>query len=296
MFLLERKLSAFLMLLFLSMAVVQCGHSDLETQLIEENSGERASLPPEVKDAIRLGKDEVEVPIHISDSNKEGLSKPSSFSRHYIIDYIEEEENSTLVLEKPKPPAPSLDAATCGSSTAFSVKNFKWQTVPILYSINTKNLTEGVDSVAAKAAIVNAFKSWDAEVSGLFVEAKEGETPQLTVRWAPIDGKNRVLALAENTFNNKTKVIISSRMTFDTGDIWKVFPSLDCKKQGSEFDIENVASHEVGHVLGILHPPNTNKNKSLTLYALTGAGETLKRTLDKGDKTGVAKLYPKKKK
>jgi hypothetical protein len=290
MFLIKQKHGAFVILFFLATTVVGCGEFDLETQLVEENAEERVSLPPEVEDAIELGKDEVEVPITTSE---EGVAKPSSFSKIYIIDY---EDDSAPVREAPAPPQ---DSTTCGSSSAFSVKNFKWKVFPISYSISTQNLTDGVDPVAAKTAIVNAFNIWDAEerpVGDLFVEAKDSETPKMTVRWGSIAGKKKPLAITANTFNKATKIIISSQLIFNTSYIWKVFPAFDCKRQGSEFDIENVAAHEVGHAIGLLHPPNKHRNKPLTLYAFSSPGETLRRTLDKGDQFGIAKLYPVKKK
>jgi len=291
MFLRMRKSRFFLMLLFLVAAVVGCAEPDVETQLIEQNAEEKVSLPPEVEQAMQEGIiDEIEVPVALSEGD---LSKPSAFSKIYMIDYIDRSES---VHEAPSPPE---DNTTCGKSSVYSVRKFKWTSFPVPYSISTKSLPVEIDPSAAKAAIINAFNTWDAEerpVGNLFVEAKEGETPKLTVRWGSIDGKSKVLAFTENTFNNATKIIISSRLMFDTGDLWKVFPSLNCKSQGSEFDIESVAAHEVGHAIGLLHPPNTRKNKSLTLYAFGSPGETLKRTLDKGDKFGAARLYPAKKK
>ncbi len=281
----------FSILLFLVIPVFGCAEPDLETQLIEQNAQEQqVLLPPEVLAAMEAGIDEVEVPINISEK---GLAKPSEFSKIYFIDYVGHSDAS--VVEKARPPA---DTANCGTSSAYNVKKHKWKEFPITYSINTENLTAGVDLVAAKEALLNGFNALELErkiAENFFLEAKEGETPKLTVRWAPIDGAGRVLALAENSFNNKTKIIFSSRLIFDTGDTWKVFSSFDCKSQGSEFDIASIATHEIGHVLGFLHPPNTKKNASLTMYASTSAGETLKRTLDKGDKLALAKLYPKRK-
>ncbi len=287
MFLQTRKYSS--LLIAFSLAVAGCGDSRVETQLIEQNAQEKVSFPPEVMDAMKAEIDEVEVPVDVSEG---GVSKPSGFSKLYIIDYQDRSE--------PTYEAPSPDVSTtCGTSSAFNVKKLRWTTFPITYAISTTNLTDGVDPVAAKAAVVNALNTWESEehpIGDLFVEAQDGETPKLTVRWGPIDGKNKVLAITENTFNNVTKVIISSRMAFDTGDTWKVFPSADCKSQGSENDIENVAAHEVGHAIGLLHPPTNKQNKPLTMYAFSSPGETFKRTLAKGDQIGLARLYPTKKK
>lgn len=299
MFFLKGKSRLFFILFSLAIAVVGCGHSDLESQLIEENAKEKLSLPPEVLSAMEAEIDEVEVPI---EGPEGGLSKPTEFSKVYLIDYVGRSEHAKPTDDASLDFTPTLEkadtTATCGSSSAYRKKNYKWKSFPILYSISTENLTDGVSLADAKTAVVNALNVWDTEdrpVGNLFLEAKNGETPSLTVRWGKIDGKNKVLALTENTFNVKTKIIISSRMTFDLADPWKVFPSFDCKSQGSEFDIESVAAHEVGHVIGLLHPPNNSKNKALTMYAATASGETLKRTLDKGDKAGVSKIYPAKK-
>lgn len=305
MFFLKGKSRLFVVLFSLATAVVGCGHSDLESQLIEENAKEKLSLPPEVLSAMEAEIDEVEVPIERSEERENGgLSKPTEFSRVYFIDYVGRSEHAkptdesvdfAPTLEKADP---TTDPTTCGSSSAYSKKNYKWKSFPILYSISTENLTAGASLTSARTAVVNAFNVWDNEerpVGNLFLEAKNGATPSLTVRWGKIDGKNKVLALTENTFNIKTKIIISSRITFDSAEPWKVFPSFDCKSQGSAFDIESVATHEVGHVIGLLHPPNNSKNQSLTMYTATAPGETLKRTLDKGDKAGVRKIYPAKK-
>jgi hypothetical protein len=53
-------------------------------------------------------------------------------------------------------------------------------------------------------------------------------------------------------------------------------------------DIQNVASHELGHAVGLGH---VNDNL-LTMFPTSFAGETLKRSLGNGEQAGMNFLYP----
>lgn len=57
-------------------------------------------------------------------------------------------------------------------------------------------------------------------------------------------------------------------------------------------DLANVATHELGHVLGLHHPADAYENRCLTMHAYTAFGETSKRSLGDGDVLGVRALYP----
>jgi len=55
------------------------------------------------------------------------------------------------------------------------------------------------------------------------------------------------------------------------------------------FDFPNVATHEIGHAVGLDHPGNSCTEE--TMYAYVDFGETKKRTLNAGDILGVQALY-----
>jgi Matrixin len=55
------------------------------------------------------------------------------------------------------------------------------------------------------------------------------------------------------------------------------------------FDFANVATHEIGHAVGLDHPGNSCTEE--TMYAYVDFGETKKRTLNAGDILGVQALY-----
>lgn len=53
-------------------------------------------------------------------------------------------------------------------------------------------------------------------------------------------------------------------------------------------DVQNAATHELGHFLGLAHSPDP----SSTMYASEPLGETSKRVLDSGSKQFVCDVYP----
>ncbi|MDP6403287.1 MAG: matrixin family metalloprotease [SAR202 cluster bacterium] len=100
----------------------------------------------------------------------------------------------------------------------------------------------------------------------------------------PVDGDGGVLAAAAACFQTNTKVIAGFRMRFDSGDLWSTVPS------AGTFDVQNVATHEMGHVMGLAHV-NAAKDGCLTMYKFSDRGETQKRTLGWGENRGLDQLY-----
>ncbi len=56
-----------------------------------------------------------------------------------------------------------------------------------------------------------------------------------------------------------------------------------------KMDFANIATHEIGHAVGMGHPDDSCTEQ--TMYAYADTGETKKRTLENGDVNGVAELY-----
>lgn len=65
----------------------------------------------------------------------------------------------------------------------------------------------------------------------------------------------------------------------------------DCTSEGSKkMDFENIATHELGHSVGMDDLYNSDCSDQ-TMYGYATEGETEKRTLEAGDITGVKELY-----
>ncbi len=105
-----------------------------------------------------------------------------------------------------------------------------------------------------------------------------------SISWRTGDGPGGVLAQALVCFNSSTKEIAGFRIAFDSTDPWTTTGAPNA------FDVENVATHEFGHVAG-LDEVSGPRDGCLTMYKFSGLGETQKRTLGLGDKLGLNKLY-----
>ncbi len=143
---------------------------------------------------------------------------------------------------------------------------------------------------AQNTAVESAVVTWDGFVTTrTFV--RDDTTPSAnpcggvnTVQWASIDGSGGVLATASVCRNVATKEIVGFVVTMDSAELWAIDGS------SGNFDVENVASHEFGHVAGLGHD-NPPKSGCLTMYKFAGLGEIQKRTLGLGDKLGMDALY-----
>jgi hypothetical protein len=59
------------------------------------------------------------------------------------------------------------------------------------------------------------------------------------------------------------------------------------------FDVANTLTHEVGHVVGLDHPPPESPGATeATMFASAPSGDTAKRTLASDDEDGLCAIYP----
>src|SRR5262245_28149725 len=107
-----------------------------------------------------------------------------------------------------------------------------------------------------------------------------------SIRWGPLDGPKGELARTDLCYNLATHEIGGFVITFDSADGWVLGPD----GNQNTFDLQIVATHEMGHVAGLDHV-STAQDTCLTMYPLTGPEETQKRTLGWGDKLGLNVLY-----
>ena len=97
-------------------------------------------------------------------------------------------------------------------------------------------------------------------------------------------GAGSTLASTRSEYSVATKQMVRFSMTFNNRFTWTT------TGETGKFDVQAIATHELGHALGLNHPPDTACSEE-TMWASAGSGETKKRSLEAGDKTGVATLY-----
>ena len=197
------------------------------------------------------------------------------------------------------------DAGAC-DQTSNKFRTFsggiKWKSFPVTYHVDTSGFNDpGTTNDDAKAAVVRAFETWDAEEhggddTGKFFEESGTADAQIRFSWRSIDGEGETLGFATFSYNSQSKTIQSATIVLDSLDKWRVFDGIVCGDQGIdptvlEFDIEDVAAHEVGHAIGFDHVNGANSEFNTEYPFIIFEGETHKTTLGLGDRLGMEYLY-----
>jgi len=179
----------------------------------------------------------------------------------------------------------------CGDGSGKFTKiagGIRWRSFPVSYYINP--VGSGLDATVTTNAVVTAFDTWDAQehpAGTFFTQVNNAADAKITVAWQAMDGTGGALASASIQYNPATKSIVHVDIRFDSGDSWSVLTNESCTITGTSFDIQNVATHEIGHSVGLGHASDV----LLTMYQYASPGETLKRSLGFGDQRGLDKLY-----
>ncbi len=188
---------------------------------------------------------------------------------------------------------------TVNHSTHFSLLPGKWADVsaPIAYVVDGSFAPDG-----AVAAIDASFASWDTEAAIDFavtvalstIDANAeltGPTGQNTVTFRLLAGLPDALAVTILWFNNDDgdgtwngEPIEEADIFFNTKFKWAI---AEDGARGKWYDIQDVATHEAGHVVGLGHTPFNDE----TMYFSAASKETKKRSLELGDIAGAVSLY-----
>ncbi|MFC2069138.1 matrixin family metalloprotease [Chloroflexota bacterium] len=158
-----------------------------------------------------------------------------------------------------------------------------------------------VNSSGAPAGSVNemiqSFETWDIE-TGAELFGYAGQTSvyglnndgQNTVSWVRVAPRSTI-ALTRLWYNPATDEIVEFDIVFNAFLKWGIDPDDEGPiKLSKAFDVENIATHEVGHVVG-LGDLYEEQYRELTMYGYGQTGETIKISLEEGDVEGAQYLY-----
>ena len=174
-------------------------------------------------------------------------------------------------------------------------RGMKWKSLPVSYVINPRN-PFGLSEEFVTSAISAAAEEWDYHTSAELFDDKYSVDYNESVGR---DGRNAlvfgdydregVVAVAYVwgyfTAPPEDRYIIEFDVMFDIDYVWG-----NADENPNVMDLQNVATHEIGHGIGLDDLYGRNASEE-TMYGYTTYGETKKRTLHTGDIAGVQYLY-----
>ncbi len=186
------------------------------------------------------------------------------------------------------------DTSSC---YAFLGRGVEWKELPVDYVVDPDNL-DGLEEEFVINAIFLGAEEWDKHTSA---DLFGSYTVDYNSTWdsdAP-DGRNELLfgdypedgviavAIIWGYFGGRpsNRRIVEFDILFDTDFTWG-----DATVDPAVMDLQNIATHEIGHGAGLADLYDTVCAEE-TMYGYSNYGEVKKRDLNVGDITGIQALY-----
>ncbi|WP_214480962.1 matrixin family metalloprotease [Bacillus sp. SM2101] len=216
-------------------------------------------------------------PSLLDENTSEALKKYQHF---YKIEETGEFDQETRDLMN----APRCGLPDLNNSVAFSTV-CDWDRTTLRYAID--EVTTDVSREDGINAIKNAFNTWSSVSPLRFLEVSSADEPDILIGWRDANDPDHSMVgdvLAHADFPPGCSVVVNSLplpVHFDDSEhTWCIgaFPG--------QFDIETVAVHEIGHILGIAH-----SNVFGAIMYPRVSSNTVKRSLTQDDILAVQDLY-----
>ena len=176
--------------------------------------------------------------------------------------------------------------------SCYKLMGVKWSKLPVAYVINPAN-PQGLSEGFVTSAISASAETWDDAISReLFNDVYAvNYTAQYGVQNfvnAVAFGDypdNNVIAVTSVWFTRVGKQIVEFDQLFNLRFNWG-----DATLNPALMDLQNIATHELGHAVGLDDIYSLSCN-GVTMYGYSSNGEISKRTLEQPDITGLQKMY-----
>ena len=167
-----------------------------------------------------------------------------------------------------------------------------WPSMPVKFKIHNSS-PPGVSSAAAQKAVRASYEAWARPDCSYFLYQDLGTTGQPKAMYGdklnthvfpsawPTSSSQSALAITRVFWDDATGHMTDADILYNPKYKWSTTGAKDA------FDLQSVATHEIGHQLGLGH----SKSTSATMYRALGKGNTSFRSLSLDDITGLCALY-----
>jgi len=197
---------------------------------------------------------------------------------------------------------PTDPEATCYAFMGkYGKKYLKLRELPVTYRINPNN-PYNLSAAFVAEAISGGAEEWDwfTETTELFNQceidpagtAYKDQNYVNGISFGNYYSDSGIIAACTVWYNPATKTIVEFDIIFETDYTWGDAGETDEDNLGDTnvMDLQNIATHELGHALGLADV--YEGCPEVTMYGYSMEGETKKRTLAEPDIIGILELYP----
>ena len=152
--------------------------------------------------------------------------------------------------------APVIGYLKLGSRLGGQTVTLRWRNFPVRYFVTDRGV-DGVTAQQFQTAVTRAFGTWHAVETATtssqfvgFTQAQPGGDDDMTViGYQSQPAQNRTLAATSFFIDTTDGRILESDIFFNTVFPWSTSES----GTTGRFDVESIAFHELGHLLGLSH-------------------------------------------
>ncbi|MBI2894799.1 MAG: matrixin family metalloprotease [Deltaproteobacteria bacterium] len=170
-----------------------------------------------------------------------------------------------------------------------------WEDMSVSFRVD-QSLTAIGQPTTIRNAVLSGFRNWGSIAGNPFVFSGDGVPYQSLGSGDPTDGVSDVI-LVQSGWQFEPAYGAMTLVTYDASSGTIVDADILMNGQGYRYlvdptpeqgwDLENVLTHEIGHLLGLGHAEDTEA----TMYATSERGETKKRSVESDDQLGFRVLY-----
>jgi hypothetical protein len=202
--------------------------------------------------------------------------------------------------------APASAYLKLGTRVDTRTVTLRWEEFPVRYFV-TNEAGGGVSAAQLRDAVVKAFGTWEAvetaDTSSQFAgltSARPNDDDGLTViGFVNRPDQDRTLGATSFLIDTLSGEIVEAEIYLNSFFQWSAAPN----GEANRFDVESIALHEVGHLLGLGHSAlgetelrNGGRRviaaESVMFPVAFSAGTIVGRTLRPDDIAGISDSYP----